>query len=110
MLQSLAVILPGRVFAQTLGTGRLYTPRSISVWTADNWRPTLEQDQVSCFRFYARWTGSLWQNDGHYLKEDGFDHDSLSALYREFAQKLSLEVSRQSRRIIRRTVDAKPGR
>jgi GT2 family glycosyltransferase len=73
----------------------LYTPRSISVRTADNWRPTPEQDRVNCFRFYARWTGSLWQNDEHYLKEDGFNHDSLSALYREFAQKLSVEVVRE---------------
>lgn len=73
----------------------LYTPRSISVRTADNWRPTLEQDRVNCFRFYSRWTGSLWQNDEVYLKEDGFDHDSLSALYREFAQKLAVEVVRE---------------
>ncbi|MGE0684759.1 MAG: glycosyltransferase [Candidatus Binatia bacterium] len=73
----------------------LYTPRSISVRTADNWQPTPEQDRVSCFRFYARWTGSLWQNDEHYLKADGFDHDSLSALYREFAQRLSREVTQK---------------
>lgn len=71
----------------------LYTPRSISVRTVDNWRPTPEQDRVNGFRFYARWTGSLWQNDEQYLQADGFDHDSLSVFYREFAQQLSREVT-----------------
>jgi hypothetical protein len=73
----------------------LYTPRSVSVQVADNWLPTPEQDRRNCFRFYARWTGALWQNDEQYLQEDGFDHDSLSALYRELAQQLSREVTRK---------------
>jgi len=73
----------------------LYTPRSVGVQVADNWLPTPEQDRRNCFRFYARWTGALWQNDEQYLHEDGFDHDSLSALYRELAQQLSREVMRQ---------------
>jgi GT2 family glycosyltransferase len=80
---------------RALGGRVLYTPRSISVRTVDNWRPTPEQERTNCFRFYGRWTGSLWQNDEQYLKEDGFDHDSLSALYREFSQQLSMEVARK---------------
>jgi GT2 family glycosyltransferase len=73
----------------------VYTPRSVSVRTAAAWQPSVEQDRSNCFRFYARWTGSLWQNDEHYLQEDGFDHDALSALYREFAQKLSASIASQ---------------
>jgi GT2 family glycosyltransferase len=76
--------------------GRIrYTPRSISVRTAENWQPTAEQDRTNCFRFHARWTGSLWQNDEHYLKEDGLTHDSLSALYRELAKTLSDSIGQQ---------------
>lgn len=77
------------------GARILYTPQSISVRTADNWRPTPEQDRTNCYRFYARWAGSLWQDDEHYLKDDGFDHDSLSAWYRDFAQQISVEVAKE---------------
>lgn len=73
----------------------LYTPRSLSIRTAETWPTTTEQDRSNCFRFYARWAGSLWQNDEHYLKEDGLTHDSLSVLYREFAKTLSDSLEQQ---------------
>lgn len=71
----------------------LYTPHSVSTRLLACWQPTAEQERLTCYRFYARWTGALWQNDEQYLQEDGFDHDSLSAYYREFSQHLSHSVA-----------------
>ena len=70
----------------------LYTPTSVAALTSINWQPTLEQDRVNCSRFYARWTGSLWQNDEKYLKEDGLDREALSRLYREIAARLAADL------------------
>jgi GT2 family glycosyltransferase len=69
-----------------------YSPHSIGVQSATNWHPTAEQDRTNCFRFYARWTGALWQDDDHYLKEDGLERDSLSALYRGLAARIAAQV------------------
>ena len=68
----------------------LYTPTSVAALTSINWQPTPEQDRTNCFRFYARWTGALWQNDEQYLKADGLDRDSLSQLYRKMAAQLAV--------------------
>jgi hypothetical protein len=67
----------------------IYTPRSVSVRTAATWQPLPEQDRLNCFRFYARWTGSLWQDDAQYLAQDGLEHDTLSAIYRGLAARLA---------------------
>lgn len=67
----------------------LYTPRGTILQAAASWQPTPQQDQTTRFRFYARWTGSLWQDDDCYLAEDGLDRDGLSALYREMAARVA---------------------
>lgn len=43
----------------------------------------LNEDQA--YKFYAKWTGHLWQNDMQHLAEDGLTHDSLAQLYLEQA-------------------------
>ena len=67
----------------------LYTPESTILHTVPSWEPTLEQDRSNRIRFFARWAGSVWQDDDAYLQEDGLDHDRLSALYREFALRVA---------------------
>ncbi len=74
------------------GARALYTPQSTILRAAGSWEPSPQQDQTNCIRFYARWTGSLWQDDERYLQEDGLDHDSLSALYRDLAARLAVEA------------------
>ena len=71
------------------GARVLYTPHSTILRTAASWQPTPDQDTLNRVRFYARWTGSLWQNDAGYLKEDGLDHDRLSGLYRDLAGRVA---------------------
>ena len=72
------------------GSRVLYTPRSTILRAAASWEPTSQQDYMNRIRFYARWTGSLWQDDDRYLKEDGLDHDTLAALYRELAVRVAV--------------------
>jgi GT2 family glycosyltransferase len=67
----------------------LCAPQSTILRVAASWEPTPQQDQANRFRFYARWTGSLWQDDHRYLKEDGLDYDTLTALYRELASRVA---------------------
>jgi GT2 family glycosyltransferase len=68
----------------------LYTPRSTMTRRVASWQPEPEQDRSSRIYFYSRWTGSLWQDDERYLKEDGLTHDALSRLYRELASRVAV--------------------
>jgi len=68
----------------------LYTPRSTMTRQVASWQPEPEQDRSSGIHFYSRWTGSLWQDDERYLKEDGLTHDALSGLYRELASRVAV--------------------
>jgi len=67
----------------------LYTPGCVMTRVAASWQVVPEKDVLSRIRFYSKWTGSLWQNDERYLREDSLTHDSLSALYREFAGRVA---------------------
>lgn len=67
----------------------LYAPEGLILRAASSWQPTPEQDQGNRIRFYAKWIGSLWQDDDRYLREDGIDHDALSLLYRDIAARLA---------------------
>ncbi len=67
----------------------LYTPRGNLLRVASSWEPTPRQDELSRMRFYARWTGFLWQDDEFYLQEDSLSHESLSAFYRELAARVA---------------------
>jgi GT2 family glycosyltransferase len=71
--------------AKREGLRVLYTPHCAVTRAVASWQPEQERDQLNRIRFYSKWTGSLWQDDGDYLSEDGLTHDSLSALYRELA-------------------------
>jgi GT2 family glycosyltransferase len=70
------------------GFGVLYIPSSVSISVNASWLPSAEQDRLNRYRFYARWTGHMWQDDDAYLKEDGLSHAELSALYRAFASRI----------------------
>jgi glycosyltransferase involved in cell wall biosynthesis len=75
--------------AQQEGRRVLYTPSSTILRVQASWLPNPEQDRLNCYRFYGRWTGSLWQDDDRYLEEDGLTHDDLSSLYRDLASRLA---------------------
>jgi GT2 family glycosyltransferase len=79
---------------QQAGLRVLYTPQATIMRMGESWRPTPQQDQLDCYRFYARWAGSLWQDDGRYVAEDGLDRDGLSALYKQVAAQISASVSK----------------
>jgi GT2 family glycosyltransferase len=66
----------------------LYTPKSKLVRHGPSWEAPADQEQTNRIRFYSTWSGSLWQDDGRYLEQDGLSHDGLSALYRELAGRL----------------------
>ncbi len=66
----------------------LYTPRSKCTHQVASWRPKAEHDISNRIHFYSKWTGSLWQDDQDYLRQDGLSHDGLAALYREFASRV----------------------
>jgi len=67
----------------------LYTPQAAVVYRAASWQPSREQDLSSRIDFYSKWSGSLWQDDGVYLREDGLTHDALSLLYRDLAGRVA---------------------
>jgi GT2 family glycosyltransferase len=75
--------------ARSEGLRVLYTPSGSVLHVGSSWLPTAEQDRLNCYRFYARWTGFMWQDDDVYLEEDGLTHEALSALYRELAGRLT---------------------
>ena len=80
---------------QQEGRRVLYTPSSTIIRAEPSWLPDPDQDRLNCYRFYARWTGSLWQDDDRYLKEDGLTHEDLSALYRDLVNRLSNRAEEQ---------------
>jgi GT2 family glycosyltransferase len=63
----------------------IYTPRSVIARAASSWETDPERDKTNRIRFYSKWTGSLWQDEGDYLRQDGLTHDAVSAIYRELA-------------------------
>ncbi len=67
----------------------LYTPESTVLRADPSWLPNPADDRLSCYRFYARWTGAMWQDDDVYLREDGLTHDGLSGLYRDLATRVA---------------------
>jgi GT2 family glycosyltransferase len=71
------------------GLRTLYTPHARITRRVASWQPELEQDRCNRIYFYSKWTGSLWQDDGDYLRQDGLTHDSLSALYRELGRRVA---------------------
>jgi hypothetical protein len=75
--------------ARNAGFRVLYTPESTSVFATAAWLPSDEQDRLNCYRFYARWTGHLWQDDDIYLKEDALTHGALSAMYGELGARIA---------------------
>ena len=67
----------------------LYTPNSRIIYHASSWHPDAATKRTSGMHFYSKWTGSLWQDDGAYLREDGLTHDTLSLLYRDLAGRVA---------------------
>jgi len=71
----------------------IFTPRSVLVRAASSWGVDPHRDQMNRIRFYSKWTGSLWQDEGEYLRQDGLTHDALTAIYRELAGRVAHGVS-----------------
>jgi GT2 family glycosyltransferase len=67
----------------------LYTPNSRTTYQASSWHPDAATKRASAIHFYSKWTGSLWQDDGAYLREDGLTHDTLGLLYRDLAGRVA---------------------
>jgi GT2 family glycosyltransferase len=67
----------------------LYTPSSRTTYQASSWHPDAASKRTSAIHFYSKWTGSLWQDDGAYLREDGLTHDTLGLLYRDLAGRVA---------------------
>jgi GT2 family glycosyltransferase len=67
----------------------IYTPTSVVTRRDLTWPATGKQERLNRIRFYSKWTGSVWQDDEFYLREDGLSHDLLSILYREFAGRVA---------------------
>ena len=66
----------------------LYTPKSRMIYQSSSWHPDAATKR-SGIHFYSKWTGSLWQDDGAYLREDGLTHDTLALLYRDLAGRVA---------------------
>ena len=71
----------------------IYTPQSVIMRAVPSWEPDPQRDQTNRIRFYSKWAGSLWQDEGDYLKQDGITHDALSAIYRELAGRVAHGIS-----------------
>ncbi len=69
-----------------------YTPESTILRADPSWSPSPGDDRLNCYRFYARWTGAMWQDDDIYLQEDGLTHGSLSVIYRDLASRLANQM------------------
>jgi GT2 family glycosyltransferase len=67
----------------------VYTPTSVLMRERVTWHAMGKLEQLNRIRFYSKWTGSVWQDDDFYLREDGLNHDALSAIYREFADRVA---------------------
>jgi GT2 family glycosyltransferase len=66
----------------------VYVPKSRMIYRASSWHPD-GASKRSGIHFYSKWTGSLWQDDGAYLREDGLTHDTLAMLYRDLAGRVA---------------------
>lgn len=75
--------------AKRAGRRVLYAPHSRVVYRTASWQPDHDQDLASRIHFYSKWSGSLWQDDGVYLREDALTHDALSLLYRDLAGRVA---------------------
>ena len=71
------------------GLRLIYTPKSRVIYQVPSWHPDSATNHASRIHFYSKWTGSLWQDDGVYLREDGLTHDTLSLLYRDLAGRVA---------------------
>jgi Glycosyl transferase family 2 len=71
------------------GARVVYTPECRTVRQVGSWEPSDDSKADNCIRFYSKWPGHLWQDDEHYLKEDGLTHDALSAMYRQLAGRVA---------------------
>ena len=80
---------------QAHGLRAIYTPESTMVLHSETWRTNEKTDYHNRIRFYSKWSGALWQDEHHYLNEDGLTHDSLSALYRYFADCLARDPAQR---------------
>jgi GT2 family glycosyltransferase len=74
----------------------LFSPASVVTRGDVTWQAMGESEQLNRIRFYSKWTGSVWQDDESYLREDGLTHDTLSAMYRELAARLAYGASQLS--------------
>jgi GT2 family glycosyltransferase len=74
----------------------IYTPASSVIRQHVTWQVVGEQEQLNRIRFYSKWTGSVWQDDELYLREDGLTHDALSAMYRELAGRVAYGACRSA--------------
>ena len=59
------------------------------IYQAPSWHADGATQRISGIYFYSKWTGSLWQDDGAYLHEDGLTHDTLSLLYHDLAGRVA---------------------
>jgi GT2 family glycosyltransferase len=67
----------------------VYTPGTVVRRQHVSWSAVGKKDQLNRIRFYSKWTGSVWQDDESYLREDGLTHDALSSLYRNLAERIA---------------------
>jgi GT2 family glycosyltransferase len=78
------------------GKNILYTPECVTIAQSASWQSATDDETANRIRFFSKWTGYLWQDDEHYLAEDGLTHDALSALYRELAGRVAAGAKRAS--------------
>jgi GT2 family glycosyltransferase len=81
---------------QRAGLRVIFTPKSTVTRRYVAWQSVKEQEPLNRIRFYSKWTGFIWQDDGCHLQEDGLTHDALSALYRELARRLAFGANQLS--------------
>ena len=71
----------------------IFTPSAAITLATSSWPTDPAYEQTSRIRFYSKWAGSLWQDDGDYLRQDGLTHDKLSAFYRDLAGRVAYGAS-----------------
>jgi GT2 family glycosyltransferase len=87
---------------QQAGLRVIYTPDSRVVYHSSSWHPG-SQSHAGRIHFYSKWTGSLWQDDGVYLREDGLTHDMLSLLYKDLAGRVAYGAEVATREMLAAT-------
>jgi GT2 family glycosyltransferase len=78
----------------------IYTPASNVTRQYVTWQAVGKQEQLNRIRFYSKWTGSVWQDDEFYLRDDGLTHDALSAMYRELASRVAYGACRSASNLV----------